>query len=64
MATVQQVARSPQAATIQPFAPEDEKKVRFIIGKTAFEPLAAANMKGPWPGRPYCDYTRAHTRSQ
>jgi hypothetical protein len=52
MATVQQDARSPQAATIQPFAPEDEKKVRFIIGKTAFEPLAAANMKGPWPARP------------
>jgi hypothetical protein len=39
----------PKDATIRAFAPEDEHKIRFLIGKTALEPLAVANRRGEQP---------------
>jgi hypothetical protein len=39
-------ANAPKEATITPFTPNDDKVVKFIVGKTALEALAAANQKG------------------
>jgi len=39
---------SPPAGQIRPYSQEDEKPVRFMIGKAKLEGLATANKKGEY----------------